>query len=462
MSSVEPRFGTDGVRGVANEGLTAPFALRLGIAAAHVLNGPDASKRPGHVVVGRDTRLSGDMLEAALNAGLAATGCRVTNVGVVPTPAISHIVARLGATAGVIISASHNPYPDNGIKFVGSDGRKLPDAVEEEIARALRAVDDIPRPTGPDIGRIADSEWHGRQSYGQAPVLGYIAHVAATAGAPLDGMRLVLDCANGATAAIAPDLFADLGADVVVMCAEPNGVNINLDCGSTSPGAMCRRVTEAGADAGLAFDGDGDRVMMCDESGATVDGDKMMAVCAIGMQRRGELLGDQVVATIMSNAGLDAALEAHGVVLRRTDVGDRYVAEEMARCGAALGGEQSGHLLFPKLTLTGDGMLTGLQVLKEMRASGRPLSELASAMPVYPQMLRSVRVADRTRWQTDAAVVAAIEAARRALGKPEWLSVRPSGTEPLVRVMAQGSDPTLVRETVDNLCSLIEAHAGGV
>ncbi|MBM3495111.1 MAG: phosphoglucosamine mutase [Armatimonadetes bacterium] len=459
MSSHEPRFGTDGVRGVANEDLTAPFALRLGIAAAHVLSADLPNGSRGHVVVGRDTRLSGDMLEAALNAGLAATGCFVTNVGVVPTPAISHIVVRLGASAGAIISASHNPYPDNGIKFVGPDGRKLPDSVEERIASALGAVDRIPRPTGPSIGRIADTEWHGRQSYGQAPVLGYIAHVAATAGAPLDGFRVVLDCANGATSAIAPDLFADLGAEVVVMCAEPDGVNINLDSGSTSPQAMCARVIECRADAGLAFDGDGDRVMMCDENGAIVDGDRMMAICAIGMQRRGELSGDQVVATIMSNAGLDAALEAHGIGLRRTDVGDRYVAEEMLRCGASLGGEQSGHLLFAKLTRTGDGMLSGLQVLKEMRASGKPLSELASAMGIYPQVLRSVRVADRTSWSTAPAIVAAIDAARRSLGRPEWLSVRTSGTEPVVRVMAQGADASAVRQTVDNLCSLIESHA---
>ncbi len=457
----DPRFGTDGVRGVANENLTASFALRLGIAAAHVLNAGSANGTPGHVVVGRDTRLSGDMLEAALNAGLAATGCRVTNVGVVPTPAVSHIVVRLGATAGAIISASHNPYPDNGIKFIGPDGRKLPDAIEERIAEALQHTDAIPRPTGPDIGRITQAEWHGQSAYGSAPVLGYIAHVASTAGAPLDGFKLVLDCANGATAAIAPGLFADLGADVVAIAASPDGVNINRKCGSTSPQSMCAKVVEVGAHAGLAFDGDGDRVMMCDENGAIVDGDHMMAICAAGMKRRGELEGNLVVATIMSNAGLDAALERHGIELRRTDVGDRYVAEEMARSGAVLGGEQSGHLLFGRLTLTGDGMLSGLQVLKEMRTSGQPLSALAAAMPTYPQMLRNVRVADRNAWKSDPGIARAIEQARSKLERPEWLSVRPSGTEPLVRVMAQGPDEAVVREVVDSLCAMIAQVSGG-
>ncbi|NLI01334.1 MAG: phosphoglucosamine mutase [Chthonomonadales bacterium] len=457
----EPRFGTDGVRGVANEDLTAPFALKLGIAAASVLmDSGSRSGAQGHVVVGRDTRLSGDMLEAALSAGLAATGCHVTNVGVVPTPAMSHIVVRLRASAGAIISASHNPYPDNGIKFIGPDGRKLPDDIERRIAAALENVEAVPRPTGPHIGRITDAAWHGRSSYEQAPVLGYIAHVAATAGAPLDGLKLVLDCANGATSAIAPGLFTDLGAEVVALCAEPDGVNINLKCGSTSPERMCSTVVETGADAGLAFDGDGDRVMMCDETGAIVDGDRMMAVCALGMQRRGELVGDRVVATIMSNAGLDVILEEHGIALSRTDVGDRYVAEEMERCGAVLGGEQSGHLLFSKLTRTGDGMLSGLQVLKEMRVSGKPLSALASVMPQYPQLLRNVRVSDRLAWQNVGEITDAIGEARARLGKPEWLSVRASGTEPVVRVMAQGADEALVSRTVEDLCAMIARHAG--
>jgi len=337
------RFGTDGIRGIANAELTAHFALRLGIAAAHVL-GRHAANR--HVVIGRDTRISGDMLEAALSAGLAAAGCHVSNIGVVPTPAVSHIVVRHRAAAGVIISASHNPYEDNGIKFVGSDGRKLPDALEEEISQLLPQALDLPRPTGRDIGRIVEvgldrATERGDRSWPlRDPVQGYVAHVAATAGGPLDGMRLVLDCANGATSAYAPALFADLGAEVDVLHASPDGTNINRSCGSTCPDEMCSRVREIGADAGLAFDGDGDRVILCDENGVLVDGDRAMALCAVGMKARGELPGNQVVATIMSNAGFEAFLEEQGIRVIRTDVGDRYVAEEMVRVGAALGGEQ--------------------------------------------------------------------------------------------------------------------------
>ncbi len=467
MTAREPTFGTDGVRGVANRELTAPFALKLGIAAAHIL-GRHATNR--HVIVGRDTRISGDMLEAALNAGLAATGCAVTNVGVVPTPAVSHIVVRLRAAAGAIISASHNPYEDNGIKFLGPDGCKLPDALESEIEDVLANVQDVPWPTGAGIGRIfdaaeGDTVVHGAEDalvHHRAPVMGYVAHVAATAGGPLDGFRLVLDCANGATSYFAPALFADLGADVHVLHASPDGTNINRNCGSTAPQAMCELVRQVGADAGLAFDGDGDRVIMCDEAGRLVDGDRIMAICAVGMKQRGELDGDQVVATIMSNAGLEAFLEAHGIALRRTDVGDRYVAEEMARTGAVLGGEQSGHVIFAHLTRTGDGMVTGLQVLREMRQAQKPLGEIAGNVPVYPQVLRNVPVADRRRWQEVPAVQAAIREARSALERPEWLSVRASGTEPVVRVMAQGRDAAAVESVVSRLCTLIERHGGAI
>lgn len=444
--SGEPRFGTDGVRGKANEELTAQLALKLGVSAAHVLIRHGGNRQ---VVVGRDTRVSGDMLEAALNAGMAATGCRVTNVGVVPTPALSHFVVRLKASAGAVISASHNPYDDNGIKFLGSDGCKLPDALEDEIIAAMGRWETLHRPIGAEIGCISDAP---------SLVHGYIAHVAATAGGPLDGIKLVLDCANGATSPFAPDLFSNLGADVVVMNASPDGVNINDHCGSTKPSGMCDMVRKVGADAGLAFDGDGDRCMMCDETGAMVDGDRMLAVCAAGLKQRGQLAGDTVVATIMSNAGLDAVLEQIGVRLVRTDVGDRYVAEAMAALGAVLGGEQSGHLLFPRLTRTGDGMLSGLQVLAEMRISGRPLSALASAMPTYPQLLKNVRVRDKEAWRHVPEITRLIADAGARLGRAEWLSVRASGTEPLIRVMAQGPDADVVRNTVEELIGLITKH----
>jgi phosphoglucosamine mutase len=446
--SHEPRFGTDGVRGIANAELTAQLALKLGGSAAYVL-GKHAAER--HVIVGRDTRLSGDMLEGALNAGMAAMGALVVNVGIVPTPAVARIVVLSGATAGAVISASHNPFEDNGIKFFGADGKKLSDAVEHEIESAMDAWDSLPRPTGASIGRIEDS---------RDKVASYIAQVEATSGGRLDGMKLILDCANGAAYEIAPTLFSELGAEVTTIHHSPDGININVDCGSTKPADMCRIVRESGSDAGLAFDGDCDRVMMCDEHGEIIDGDRMMALCALGMKKRGELVNDVVVATIMSNAGLEVALEREGIKLDRTDVGDRYVAEEMVRSGAVIGGEQSGHILFPKLTPTGDGMVTGLQVLREMRATGKPLSELASIVQTCPQLLQNVRVRSRTGWQDVPEIQAAIAAARAQLGKPEWLSVRASGTEPLVRVMAQDMDAERVESTVEELCGLIQKHFG--
>jgi phosphoglucosamine mutase len=446
--SHEPRFGTDGVRGIANAELTAQLALKLGGSAAYVL-GKHAAER--HVIVGRDTRLSGDMLEGALNAGMAAMGALVVNVGIVPTPAVARIVVLSGATAGAVISASHNPYEDNGIKFFGADGKKLSDAVEDEIESAMDEWENLPRPTGASIGRIEDS---------REKVAAYIAQVEATAGGRLDRMKLVLDCANGAAYEIAPTLFSDLGAEVITIHHSPDGININVDCGSTKPADMCRTVRETGANAGLAFDGDCDRVMMCDERGEIVDGDRMMALCALGMKKRGELVNDMVVATIMSNAGLEVALEREGIKLDRTDVGDRYVAEEMVRSGAVIGGEQSGHILFPNLTPTGDGMVTGLQVLREMRATGKPLSELASIVQTCPQLLQNVKVRSRAGWQDVPEVQAAIAAARAQLGKPEWLSVRASGTEPLIRVMAQDTDAERVENTVEELCGLIQKHFG--
>ncbi len=448
MSQPEPRFGTDGVRGVANAELTAELALKLGMAASHVLG--KHTTEP-HVIVGRDTRLSGDMLEGALNAGMAAMGALVTNIGIAPTPAVSQITVLTNAAAGAVISASHNPFDDNGIKFFGPDGKKLSDAVEEEIEAAMDAWLALPKPTGAAIGRIQDS---------YALVDKYVAGLEQTARTSLAGLKLVLDCANGAAYGIAPRLFAELGANVIAIYTTPNGVNINANCGSTKPGDLCATVKALGANAGLAFDGDCDRVMMCDEYGMIVDGDRMMAICALALQRRRELDNDVVVATIMSNAGLEVALEKHAIRLLRTDVGDRYVAEEMERSGAAIGGEQSGHLLFPRLAPTGDGMMTALQVLAEMQESGKPLSELATVMESCPQLLRNVRVRSRTGWQEVPEIRDAIAAARSSLGKPEWLSVRASGTEPLIRVMAQDTDARRVETTVDELCNLIQRHFG--
>jgi phosphoglucosamine mutase len=448
MEVPEPRFGTDGIRGVANEELTAQLALKLGVAAAYVL-GKHSTER--HVVVGRDTRLSGDMLGAALSAGLASMGALVTDVGIVPTPAVAQLTLHTVATAGAVISASHNPYIDNGIKFFGPDGRKLSDEVEEEIESAMEQWQSLPLPHGTDVGRVSDS--HDLAAH-------YILQVERAAGGRLEGLKLVLDCANGATYAIAPRLFRELGAEVVAIYTDPDGVNINERCGSTKPGDMCAKVREVGADAGLAFDGDGDRVMICDENGEIVDGDRMMAICAAGMKKRGELPNDVVVATIMSNAGLEVALEPLGIRLLRSDVGDRYVAAEMVKSGAALGGEQSGHILFPQLSPTGDGMLTGLRVLYEAKLAGKRLSELAGMVTSCPQLLKNVKVRDRLGWQDVPEIQQAIADARARLTKPEWLSVRASGTEPLVRVMAQDTDAARVETTVNDLCCLIQSRFG--
>ncbi len=480
--SKERLFGTDGVRGVANRELTAKLALELGAAAGHwaasgvgvrgagvgatseqaavnadaeLSRPPTPEPRHPFVIIGRDTRLSGDMLEAALAAGLAASGVDVVNVGVVPTPAVAQIVLARGASAGVVISASHNPYEDNGIKFFGPNGKKLPDRVEDEIEALMSRLDSLPKPTGGAIGRIAET---------REPVAEYVSRLEATLAGekPLAGLKLVLDCANGAAYELAPQIFAELGAEVIPLFTLPDGVNINVECGSTHPAAMAAKVRETGASAGLAFDGDADRVMLADERGEIVNGDRMMAIIGLHLKRQGKLTGDVVVATIMSNVGLEQALAAEGVRLHRTDVGDRYVAEAMDTLGAAIGGEQSGHILLPYATLTGDGMATALQVLGVMRETGRPLSELASVMQDGPQLLKNVRVQTRQGWRDDPDIQAAIAAGQARLGSAEWLSVRASGTEPLIRVMAQGTDAETVHSVVNAICAVVEQKLGRV
>lgn len=446
-------FGTDGVRGVANVDLTADLALRLGMAAGErIRRAAGSGKRPA-MIIGRDTRLSGDMLEGALAAGLAARGVDVLNVGVVPTPAVAQIVLAREADAGAVISASHNPFEDNGIKLFGSTGKKLADAVEDEIEALLGQLDDAPQPTGGAIGRIEDRTELAAD---------YVARVKASVphDSPLHGMRLVMDCANGAAYDLAPRIFRDLGADLTVMHAEPNGVNINVECGSTRPQAMAAAVPAVGADAGLAFDGDADRVILADEHGRIVDGDRMMAIIALDLHERSALAGDVVVATVMSNVGLERALRARRVRLHRTDVGDRYVAEAMDSLGALVGGEQSGHILLPHLTPTGDGMVTALQVLEIVRRSGRPLSDLAAVVETCPQKLQSVRVRSRTGWMEDADIQQAVAEGRRKLGSADWLSVRSSGTEPVIRVMAQGTDAAVVDDVVAQICAVVQRKLG--
>ncbi len=454
--STERLFGTDGVRGVANVGLTAKFALELGAAAGHWVLGHAAKGARPVVFVGRDTRLSGDMLEAAIAAGLASAGVDVINIGVVPTPAVAQIVLARGGAAGVVISASHNPFEDNGIKFFGPNGKKLPDEVEDDIEAILNSLDTLHYPTGGGIGRVMET---------CEPVIEYVSRVEATvknaASRPLTGLRLVMDCANGAAYELAPRIVRDLGAEVILLHAEPDGVNINVQCGSTKPQEMAAKVIEVGASAGLAFDGDADRVMLADEKGAIVDGDRMMAIIALHLQEQNKLPGETVVATIMSNVGLEQALAARGIRLHRTDVGDRYVAQAMDELGAAVGGEQSGHILLPNITPTGDGLATALQVLEVMHETGKPLSELAGVMTSGPQLLKSIRVKSKKGWKEDVDIQNAIHEGQEKLGSAEWLSVRASGTEPLIRVMAQGLDKETVDAVVHAICAVVERKLGG-
>jgi phosphoglucosamine mutase len=360
------------------------------------------------------------------------------------------------ADAGAVLSASHNPFDDNGIKLFGSNGKKLPDSVEDAIEAAMASPDDRPRPTGADIGRVTET---------YAPLADYVERVGATmrgAGTrPLAGMKLVVDCANGAAYKLAPKILRDLGAEIHVIHAEPDGVNINVDCGSTKPHSMAAAVRGFGTDFGLAFDGDADRVIMADENGDIVDGDRMMAILALHLHREGRLTGDVVVATIMSNVGLEQLLREHGIRLHRTDVGDRYVAEAMDGMGAAVGGEQSGHILLPDLSLAGDGLLTALQVLRIARDAGKPLSELAGVMRPGPQLLKNVRVKSQSGWREDRDILEAIAAGEARLGSATWLSVRASGTEPLIRVMAQGTDKETVEAVVHHICSVVERKLGG-
>ncbi len=450
-------FGTDGVRGVANIELTAPLALKLGMAAGHWASGHWKKlngQRP-MVVIGRDTRLSGDMLEAALSAGLNATGVDVLNVGVVPTPAVAQITLALKAAAGVVISASHNSFEDNGIKFFGPDAKKLPDSVEDELETLLNRLDDKELPVGGNIGRMRlDRE----------PVKLYLDRIAATVGGvqvrPLAGLRIAMDCANGAAYELAPSLFSELGADLILLNNTPNGVNINHECGSTKPGAMALAVKRHKANIGVAFDGDADRVLLADENGEMVDGDQMMAIIALDLKKRGLLTNDVVVATIMSNVGLEKALELEGIRLHRTAVGDRYVAAAMNELSAVVGGEQSGHVLLPMVTPSGDGLVTALQVLKIVHDSGKTLSSLASVVKSYPQLLKSLHVQSRKGWENDPEINKAIRENSNRLANPLWLSVRASGTEPVIRVMAQGTDQEVVDSVVFNLCEVIGNQLG--
>ncbi|HEY3750249.1 MAG TPA: phosphoglucosamine mutase [Pseudonocardiaceae bacterium] len=436
-------FGTDGVRGLANAELTPELAMSVAASAARVFTEHDRSHRQV-AIVGRDPRASGEMLEAAVAAGLASAGADVLRLGVLPTPAVAYLVGELGADLGVMISASHNPMPDNGVKLFSSGGHKLPDAVEDEIAAGL--AQPAVRPTGAAVGRITDAPDAVRR---------YLDHLISSTGRSLAGLRIVVDCANGAASAVAPQVYRKTGADVIAIHAEPDGLNINDGCGSTHLGSLRAAVLEHGADLGIAHDGDADRCLAIDAKGDMVDGDQIMAVLALGMKEAGELVEDTLVATVMSNLGLHLAMRAHGVQLHTTPVGDRYVLEELRTGGYTLGGEQSGHVLLPGYATTGDGVLTALRLMARVAETGTSLAELAGVMSRLPQVLVNVRVADKAAVAMAGTVADAVAEVQRELGESGRVLLRPSGTEQLVRVMVEAPTHDLAEAAASRLAGVV-------
>jgi len=445
-------FGTDGVRGIANRDLTPLLAFKLGKAGAHVLTRNSQGPVKPAFIIGRDTRISGDMLEAALIAGICSAGADVLRAGVMPTPGVAFLTRDLKATAGVVISASHNPVEDNGIKFFAATGYKLPDDVEIEIERLVRdGVENLPSPTGSEVGSVKELVNAGDR---------YARFAGNTVNCRLDGLKIVIDCANGAASVLSPRIFRELGAEVIAINNEPNGININKGCGSTHPDEVIRKVTEYGADMGLAHDGDADRVIAVDEEGNIVDGDHIMIICGTHLKRQGKLPNDTVVVTVMSNLGLRLGLKDANIKVLETQVGDRYVLEELLRSGASFGGEQSGHIIFLEHNTTGDGIVTGLQLAAVVRESGKSLGELAALMSRLPQVLVNVRVADKSRAMEDEEVRNAIKKGEQILGDKGRILVRPSGTEPKVRVMAEGPDEKQIQDIVEDIAVIISRVAG--
>ncbi|MGQ0847252.1 MAG: phosphoglucosamine mutase [Sporichthyaceae bacterium] len=440
-------FGTDGVRGLANRDLTAELSLKLAAGAGRVLARHRTSPGRPVAVVGRDPRASGEFLEAAVVAGLAGSGVDVVRVGVLPTPAVAFLTAEFEADLGVMLSASHNPAPDNGIKFFGRGGHKLPDDVEDEI----EAILDIPaeKPTGADVGRVTDDHDAGRR---------YLDFLLTTVPNRLRGLRVVIDCANGAAAGIAPTLLRGAGAEVIVLSASPDGLNINDRCGSTHMEALAHAVREHVADVGLAFDGDADRCLAVDAHGEMIDGDQIIAVLALAMREAGKLVDDTVVVTVMSNLGLKLALHEAGIKVVETGVGDRYVLEAMRAGGYALGGEQSGHLIMQEHATTGDGLLTGLHLLARVARTGTSLADLAGVMTRLPQVLVNVKGVNRAGVDGNAALAAAVAAAETELGTSGRVLLRPSGTEPVVRVMVEAASAVQAHEIADRLADVVRTH----
>ena len=441
-------FGTDGVRGIANMELTPELAFNLGKAGTFVLS--KESKRPT-IIIGKDTRVSGDMLENALTAGILAVGGNVIKAGVIPTPAVAYLTRYYKADAGIVISASHNTFEYNGIKFFNSEGFKLDDLIEEKIEDIIiSSIDVNSHITGDLIGKCLEAEESAAELYAQ--------HLVQTVDFRLDGKKVVLDCANGASYQVARRVYESLGAEVVTIGDQPNGVNINDGCGSTHPDLLQETVVKEGAFLGLAFDGDADRLIVSDEKGRVLDGDKTIAICAKMLKSEGRLAGDKVTATVMSNIGFHKAMEAENVSVDVTGVGDRYVLERMLETGCVIGGEQSGHIIFLEYTTTGDGILSSLQFVKAVLASGRPASELADEIVIYPQVLINARINNdyKKTYAKDPEVVEAIRDAEEKMAGSGRVLIRPSGTEPLVRVMLEGSDTEQIKVLAQELADLIE------
>ena len=440
-------FGTDGVRGLANERLTAPLAFQLGAAAAHVLTESVAKggRRPT-AVVGRDPRVSGEMLAAALSAGMASQGVDVLRVGMIPTPAVAFLTDDYGADMGVMISASHNPMPDNGIKFFASGGLKLDDSVEKEIEARMLNLPET-GPTGVGVGRVLEEAPDALERY--------LMHLSKAVPTPLDGIRVVVDCANGAAFKAAPMAYQAAGADVIEIFAEPDGFNINEKCGSTHIDVIRDAVLEHGADLGLAHDGDADRCLAVDSEGKVVDGDQIMAILAVAMKENGELKKNTLVGTVMSNLGLKLAMDAQDISLRTTKVGDRYVLADLIAGDFSLCGEQSGHIIIPEHGTTGDGTLTGLSLMARMSETGKSLADLASVMTVLPQTLINVPVTDKSAITAADSVQKAIAEAEEQLGETGRVLLRPSGTEELYRVMVEASDAATARRIAGQLAAVV-------
>ncbi|MBD9219075.1 MAG: phosphoglucosamine mutase [Clostridiales bacterium] len=443
-------FGTDGVRGIANTELTGRLAYELGRAGAYVL-----TKETSHIpkiLVGMDTRISGDMLEAALTAGICSVGAHAVLAGIVPTPAVAYLVRKYKLDAGIVISASHNPVEYNGIKFFNSEGYKLRDELENMIEEiVLSDRDDLPKPTG---------EFIGTKSVAEEALDDYIDFLTASGKVKFNGIKVAIDCANGASYKAAPIALLNLGADLCIIHNEPNGNNINLNCGSTHIDSLKKLVVENGADIGFAFDGDADRCLAVDENGELIDGDKILAICGLYLKENGKLSGDTVVGTVMSNMGLSVMGKKHGINIEQANVGDRYVIEKMLEGGYCLGGEQSGHIIFHEYNTTGDGIITAIQMLTVLKVKGVKASELAKVMDVYPQVLVNAKIKNeyKNTYMDNEEVSTAVHSLEKKFEGDGRVLIRPSGTEPLVRVMIEGTDIEQMQRDAEELAAIIEKN----